>query len=157
MCKRIVATVLLLFWMCVIFGFSAQPAEASSALSGKVREIVIEIAEKIMPSLSDSMTDEAEGKGILTTIIRKTAHFSCYLVLGLFAMWTASCYGLKRKWQISILFCVLYAVSDEVHQLFVPGRAGKPVDVLIDTIGSLVGILFFIFLRNKRKNKALKK
>lgn len=153
MCKRIISTLLLLLWMGVIFGFSAQPAAASSKLSGTVRETVVKIAEKLFPSLGEKMDAEQNGEGFLTTLIRKTAHFSCYLILGVLSMWTLSAYGVgKRRWLISLLFCMLYAVSDEVHQLFVPGRAGKIVDVLIDTAGSATGIFASAIVKNKKRN-----
>jgi VanZ family protein len=57
----------------------------------------------------------------------------------------------------SAAFCILYAVADELHQLFVPGRAASPVDVLIDTGGALLGILLFALLRfliRKKRSKA---
>jgi VanZ family protein len=38
------------------------------------------------------------------------------------------------------VFCILYAISDEVHQLFVLGRGAQVVDVLIDSLGAFVGI-----------------
>ena len=50
----------------------------------------------------------------------------------------------------------LYAVSDEIHQIFVPGRSGEPRDVLIDTSGVLIGIClvrFHFSLRERRKRK----
>ena len=55
---------------------------------------------------------------------------------------------------IALPFSVLYAASDEVHQLFVDGRAGSAVDVLIDSGGALFGILlavlaFLIFKKRK--------
>lgn len=52
---------------------------------------------------------------------------------------------------ISILMCVIYACSDEIHQLFVFGRSGEIRDVLIDFIGSFIGILI-VYKSYKRKN-----
>ena len=52
----------------------------------------------------------------------------------------------------AFVFCFLYACSDEVHQLFVPGRSGNIIDVGIDSIGSYFGILFFyIYYQLRRK------
>ena len=66
--------------------------------------------------------------------------------------------NINKKPQLAFLICVLYAISDEIHQLFVPGRAGQVRDVLIDSSGSFLGIflvmLFVRFLRKIRnKNK----
>jgi len=49
----------------------------------------------------------------------------------------------------SLLICMLYASSDEFHQLFVPGRAGRVTDVLIDSFGALTGIIVILFTRGK--------
>ncbi len=99
------------------------------------------------------MDAEEDGEGILTTLIRKMAHFFCYLILGILGMWTLSAYNAEgKRWLIALLFCMLYAVSDEVHQLFVPGRAGKIVDVLIDTAGSATGIAAFSIAKSREKN-----
>jgi len=150
MCKKIISTALLILWMGVIFGFSAQPAADSSQLSGAVRETVVKIVEKVFPSLLDEADKEQTDGGLLTALIRKTAHFSCYLVLGILAMFTLLSYGVeKKRYLFALVFCILYAVSDEVHQVFVPGRAGRVTDVLIDTAGSAAGIYIFIAFKNR--------
>jgi len=46
----------------------------------------------------------------------------------------------------SLIFCLFYAASDEIHQLFVPGRGAKATDVLIDGIGALIGIGLYKFI-----------
>ena len=50
---------------------------------------------------------------------------------------------------LSIGISFLYACSDEIHQLFVPGRSGNILDVLIDTVGASVGVLVFSFIVRK--------
>jgi len=54
---------------------------------------------------------------------------------------------------ISIIICIIYATSDEIHQLFVPGRSCQLLDILIDTIGSVIGIYLYkkILIRDTRK------
>ena len=148
MYKRVISTVLLILWMGVIFSFSAQPAAESSKLSGSVREVVVNALEKIFPSLFNEANADNDEEGFLTTLIRKTAHFSLYLILGILAAWTLSSYKIEKRCCLyAFLFCVFYAISDEIHQLFVQGRAGKVADVFIDSIGSAVGI----YLRRKIK------
>ena len=58
-------------------------------------------------------------------------------------------YNLTLKEMIiaSLLICIMYAVSDEVHQSFVIGRAGRLLDVFIDTLGSITGIIGYYFFR----------
>lgn len=79
---------------------------------------------------------------------RKSAHVFEYLILSMLVMYFTSLYEqIKRKkriWIASVLvFCIGYAISDEIHQLFVEGRSGRVFDVGVDTLGILAGIIFF--------------
>ena len=90
---------------------------------------------------------------LLSFIIRKIAHLTEYLILGLLVHNLIKQYN--KKWYISLIICILYAISDELHQGFTPGRSPQISDVFIDTIGSLIGIslLHFIIKLKKIKNK----
>ena len=77
------------------------------------------------------------------TILRKLAHLAEYAILG--ALLDRA---LRRpQLAVAIVFAALYAVTDEVHQVFVEGRHGAPLDVGIDIVGALVGV----FLWRRRK------
>ena len=69
------------------------------------------------------------------TVLRKLAHLAEYAVLG------ALLYRALRREPAAIALGSLYAVTDEVHQAFVSGRHGSPLDWLIDTIGVVAGVL----------------
>lgn len=73
---------------------------------------------------------------MLDFVLRKAAHITEFFILTLISFKT---FNSKKK---SILFSVLYATSDEIHQRFTPGRGPSPSDVLIDTIGVVLGIIF---------------
>jgi VanZ family protein len=73
--------------------------------------------------------------GVWDTILRKLAHTLEYAVLGALLM-----RALRRPWP-ALALGVLYAASDELHQTFVPGRHGSPVDVAIDAVGIALGIV----------------
>jgi VanZ family protein len=75
------------------------------------------------------------GLGTWDLILRKLAHTTEYAVL---AFLLARAVGRAAP---AFALGVLYAVSDEIHQTFVRGRHGSPVDVAIDSVGLLVGIL----------------
>jgi VanZ family protein len=75
------------------------------------------------------------GLGVWDTVLRKIAHAGEYAVLG------ALLYRAVRHEPATIVLGSLYAVTDEVHQSFVAGRHGSPVDWLIDTAGVVVGVL----------------
>src|SRR5690606_6415601 len=96
---------------------------------------------KIMPFNIESSTINST-LAQLNHIIRKLAHFSIYFILGalVYRALIKSGYD-KKTCLVSFLICVAYAISDEFHQLFVPGRGCQAKDVLIDSAGSLIAIV----------------
>lgn len=79
--------------------------------------------------------------------IRKSAHTFEFLILAVLLSWTMFNYRIRwGKGVIYILIMVLfYAITDEVHQLFVPERGASITDVLIDFIGGIIGVILFNF------------
>ena len=79
--------------------------------------------------------------------MRKVIHASVYFVLAFFVMTFFSILLDHKKYIISLILacviCVTFAITDEYHQTFVNGRTGRPLDVAIDSAGSMVGIGFF--------------
>jgi VanZ family protein len=77
------------------------------------------------------------GLGTWDLVLRKLAHFAEYAVLG----------GLLQRAvgrePLAILLGSAYAVTDELHQSFVTGRQGAPLDWLVDTLGVAAGVLLF--------------
>ena len=85
--------------------------------------------------------------GTWDLILRKAAHLAEYALLGaLLARATRSPF-------LAVALAGLYAVSDEVHQTFVDGRVGAPLDVAIDTLGALVGVLVWTRLAGRRRDR----
>lgn len=86
----------------------------------------------------------------LNLIVRKNAHAFEYCVLAILVSIVLSIFNLKGKNSIIyIMFiCLFYAVTDEFHQAFVPGRSSLVSDVLIDFCGSLIGMLLYMLFRN---------
>jgi VanZ family protein len=108
---------------------SAQRSPFSAWLPVVVWAGVI-FAFSSVPSLSTHL-------GTWDTILRKLAHASEYAILAALlhrALRTPS------VWLV-VLLAGLYAVTDEVHQRFVEGRHGAPLDVGIDALGALAGVL----------------
>lgn len=127
--------------MALIFFFSSQTAEKSSYTSTGV---TLEIARFLTRFISNITPEELVE--YIHVLVRKCAHFSLYFTLGVTAsLFTVGWFGLKKLKQFAIAFgiCVLYAISDEIHQIFVPGRACMFTDVLIDSAGSVLGCLVF--------------
>ena len=155
--KKSVFAVLLVLWMGFIFSMSCENAERSSNTSGKTIEAVLSVVpefEKQPEEVKKNIIEE------LQFITRKSAHFIAYMILGILAIGLILQYeNINKKPQLAFLICVLYAISDEVHQLFVPGRAGQVRDVLIDSSGSFLGIflvMFFVRFFRKRRSKEIR-
>ena len=138
---KVISWLLVITWMAIIFYLSHQPATESSELSGGITEVIIRIAETITSPFEVNIE-------VLNHIVRKGAHFFAYFILGLLVMNKLRWYKIHgyQRIVLSFIITVLYAISDEVHQLFIPGRSGEAIDVLIDGAGASVGImLYWIF------------
>lgn len=143
--KRTIAGILALLWMCVIFAFSAQKKEESGAVSEAFSYQLVSSAGTFF----HLHLDEEELHRIAASIegtVRKAAHMTEYAILSvLIYIWLG-------KWQLvavkrgfmAVFLSALYAASDEIHQLFVPGRAGMLRDVMIDSAGAFLGVFIFI-------------
>ncbi len=134
-------------WMVLIFSFSAAPAVESSETSDGISYKIV----KVMAALPflDWEEEELEEKAeTLHVPIRKAAHFSEYVLLAVLWVIPLGCMTKtnKKRMIVALLLCIMYAVSDEIHQLFVPGRDGNIKDVLIDTAGAGFGILVWRFI-----------
>jgi VanZ family protein len=83
------------------------------------------------------------GLGVWDDVLRKLGHVTEYAVLG------ALLERALRRPLPAFVLGVAYAASDELHQHFVPGRTGAPLDVAIDAVGVLVGVVAYRRLRNQ--------
>lgn len=129
--------------------FSNQKAVESSKLSDGLILRTVRIIEKINHK---QYSDEEILKRFIYPV-RKLAHVTIYFILGFLVYLYIKDLKIDNKIIISILICVLYATSDEIHQLFILGRSGEVKDVLIDTSGSVLGILFLKILKSNKKIK----
>ncbi|WP_313128227.1 VanZ family protein [Anaerocolumna sp.] len=147
---RIFSTIPPLIIMCVIFYFSHQEAAASSRLSGGIIENIFSLNEKIF-SLELPIEERNHWLELLETLIRKAAHMTEYGILAIALSYSFYVYGKRGRSLIlwSEVIAVLYAATDEFHQLFVPGRSGQVTDVLIDGSGALIGCILFYFISKK--------
>lgn len=110
-------------------------SEGSDTSSGRSDAIVQTV--KSWGIGSGSETD------VMTFLVRKSAHSIAYFIFGILAFNAVRLLGLSttKKILLSIGIVVLYAMSDELHQLFVPGRSAELRDVLIDSIAGTVGVV----------------
>ena len=139
---KLIAAVLLVAWMLVIFIFSAMPAEASDEKS----RLIVNILEALGLNTEGNLADMANH------IVRKSAHFIEYALLYFFALNLMRYYfTFNKALLMSLAIVFLYACTDEFHQLFVPGRAGRFSDVMIDTAGGITAMVFYKMLCCIRK------
>lgn len=141
----LISWIAVLLWMILIFNLSSQTADQSNKLSKGITSMIAEAIASIFPGDSFDI-------GIFHYLIRKNAHFIAYLVLGLLEMNALCRSGFKgmKACVTAFVICVLFALSDEFHQLYVPGRSGQALDVLIDSAGSDIGIRSYIFIKRNR-------
>lgn len=127
------------FMMAAIFWFSAQPADASTEMSDGVTRLLLRMAEAAgLMELSPERVYELCV--LLSTPVRKCAHITEYAVLYLTVLFGLKHWGIQGNVRLrrALTVTVLYACTDEFHQLFVPGRAGMVTDVMIDSIGAVL-------------------
>ena len=143
MIKKIVLMVLVIIWAGVIFNFSSQVATTSNEVSTGVTEKVVDLSPQIS-SLPHEKKEQLVEK--LNSKFRKYAHFTLFLIFGILVVSLIKCYNFKpvNTFILTLLICLLYAISDEIHQIFVAGRGCQWQDVLIDFSGSFLGILIVL-------------
>ena len=142
-----------------IFGFSNQNGTQSKGVSTKVTEKILQFSHRYEEA------EEKEKRQIFNrtnAVIRKIAHFSIYTLLGLLIMGIMLKTNItyKKRIFITLVVGILYAILDEFHQSFSPGRTPKITDVYIDTLGIILGILlvllgkkiYYKFITNKLQN-----
>lgn len=160
--KNVLRGILIVLLLCtfyIIFGFSSQDGEKSGGISKKITGFILEKSSKYN-SLEQMKKEEVSKR--TERIIRKIAHFSIYTLVGFLLMALFSTYeNIKRKYQIyiSAIIGILYAISDEIHQSFTPGRGPKITDVFIDSLGVFFGmtvILLIVEIINRKNKKCHK-
>ena len=122
---------LLIAWALVIFYLSSEGSDASSGRS----DVIVQTVQ--------SWGVSTAGTDFMTFLVRKSAHIIAYFIFGGLAYNVIRHYKLpvRRALLTSGAIVLVYAASDEFHQLFVPGRSGEVRDVLIDTTAGVVGVV----------------
>lgn len=139
---------------CTIFNFSSENGTISSNTSGKVTSFIVDTFAGGKDMTLQERTEKIE---LIQPVIRKLAHFTLYMVLGILTMSCAETFKGSRayKFDFSTMLCLLYASVDELHQKFVPGRSGEFADVCLDTVAATIGVLLvltIVIITHKIKN-----
>ena len=139
--KKYTYFILLIIWIGIIIYNSSKTAVGSM----ETTHLLIDWIKKIFFNL-----DFFESN-LFITLLRKMAHFIEYFVLGYLVINTYIMFIGKNNIIIPLMFCVLFAISDEVHQIFVDGRSFMVLDILIDSFGAFVAIK----IKSSKRNKLL--
>lgn len=153
---RIILIALTLSVMTVIFLLSADDADESNQKSDFLADSFFYTFLADF-DLTDEEIEVILGKCVM--IIRNTAHFAEYGALGFLCASVGISFHIKPKINIpvSFAFSALYAVSDEIHQYFVPGRSCQITDIFIDSAGAFCGavmIVLIVWLYNRQIAKS---
>ncbi len=137
-----------------IFALSHQPGDESTVTSDNFSQVLLDFANELkMIDLNHiNLKDMYLSMG---TPVRKSAHaieFAALDITLLFALYFWDMRG--KEWlRTSFLLTTLYACSDELHQLLVPGRAGLVTDVIIDSLGTILVTIAVSFLIKRHQRK----
>ena len=143
--QRIIFAVLTIATFVTIFMFSSQNGEKSGSTSREFTKKIIEILQ-IDKNLSESEKENLIEN--LQFVIRKLAHFTIYTIAGINIFGFVNTFDMKKKNKIlcALLVGIIYAMSDEIHQMFSGGRTPAIRDVFIDSCGVLFGICIFLVI-----------
>jgi len=128
--KKHAFLILAILWTIIIFAFSLQSADESIITSN----ILLDFLANLFPILKDP-----QNLDIVILILRKTAHFTEYFILGYFYSKASE----ETKQDQILVVGYLIPIIDESIQLFSPGRSGQAVDMVIDMAGYLTGLIVF--------------
>lgn len=146
LCFRTIFAVLVIGIMATVFFFSSQSGGESNHLSQGVLEHILGFFQiHVDPMKLDQYN----------LVLRKIAHFSLYFLLGAGAMGFLLTTPLKKKYCfiLSLVFCVLFAATDEYHQFLLGTRNGNALDVLLDSMGAMVGVSAIGVFRIRKRLK----
>lgn len=147
--KRLVFLGLIIIWLTIIFLFSSNSGSESNYKSKSFINKGITIYEKVTNT-------NVNNKLVIKKLnypIRKLAHFTIFLILGIFVYLFINTFEMSNKLILSIFLCLFFAIFDELHQILVDDRTPQILDIFIDLFGSITSIYFF----DRFTSKSLKK
>ena len=149
--------ILVVVWMIVIFMLSNAPSNASSKSSRNVIrggfEVTINVTNGV--GITNYHPSKSELNKIVSKLnepLRECMHGFEYFILAILLVMALSKSNIRNVYKLAMFICILYALSDEIHQMFIPGRAFQLIDLIIDLIGCLIGCLLckgIVMIRHK--------
>ena len=138
--KKSLSILLVFLWLFVVYGMSSFDADISQSQSNIVVNLINELFN----------ISNIDTINTISFIVRKTAHFCEYLILGI--LMYNMFHNFNKKTYIAIIICILCAICDELYQSLIPGRSTKLLDIIIDSSGSTLGVYtLYLFIKYKPK------
>ena len=136
--RRMIFLIIALIWAIVIFAFSAKPGDESENQSINI----------FVPGFDNLQEyEQVDMAKKIDYPVRKTAHATEYAILAGCVLGAVTPGFIRWKNGLTaICTAVIYAATDEIHQLFVSGRSGRITDVLIDGCGAVAGTLIILLI-----------
>lgn len=166
--KKVFLWFLVLSWMSVIFYFSHMNTTESNKKSLSAVEQIIDTTDKLDNNKQDEQSntdltleeqyqkqqyEKYQRKQLIHYLnypIRKLAHMFIYFVLACITFIALkNTTKIKKLGITTIIICFIYACTDEFHQMFISGRTGNFLDVIIDVVGASIYILMY---KNYKRN-----
>ena len=144
--KKKILILMTIIWIMFIFFNSSQTAQVSGVRSGRIVSIIYDLFSWIGFDIEI---------GNLSIWIRKLAHVFEYLILGILVTIIVFDMNLKISYKYIYSFTIplLVAIVDETIQTVIPGRSGNVLDVLIDSIGIIIGLIITVTIKTRRYKK----
>lgn len=164
---KIICLILIVAWLFVIFTLSGMTSNESNSKSKSTLNILIQKTLNITnkTGLTDKHPTIEKKNKVIDSInlpMRKFAHATVFIILAIMIMIFLRMFKMSSKLSfiITVLISFMYALFDEYHQTFISGRTGQFSDALIDTVGAIIGALFFvliIYIKRRQQEKKSKR
>lgn len=150
--KIIILLALAIGWMVCIYKLSGMNSSKSNGKSADILSIIIADTLDVTNDygITNSHPDDAKierASRLMNSPMRKVMHASVYFVLAFFLMILLNIISNHKYYWLTLLIAlvlsVVFALTDEYHQTFVTGRTGQIMDVVIDSMGAVVGLVFY--------------
>lgn len=149
----VISWIFVIFWMMMIFNFSAVSGEKSAKSSIGIISKTVEVTSNLLYKVRiiKKPLTKNEIKKITDKLnypVRKFMHISEYFILTLLLYNALALSKVRKIFLLSLLISILYSISDEFHQLFT-ARTGSIIDVLIDMVGMFLALCLLLKINNK--------
>ncbi|MDD4003247.1 MAG: VanZ family protein [Clostridia bacterium] len=151
---RIIFLILTILIMAVIFWFSHQTGEQSATVSTSLTERLLSFFYRGFNGLD--LETKQQLLSDFSVLLRVGAHFCIFMLLGICFTAFLLTFSLKniKVLLLNAAFCLFYALTDELHQHFVSGRAFELFDIAVDTCGALFAAAAVLLVKKIQKIKA---